>query len=190
MKEYIKMIVVLTVIAAGCGFLLTAVKVGTEERIEEQILFHVKGPAVKQVLASATNDLIKDRQEITIDGEKYIVFIGQKDGEPYAFAFEQGGEGFGGEIGVMVGFALEKDNLTGIGITTHKETPGLGSKVAEVSFTKNFMDKEVLHLFKIKQDGGVIDAVTGATYSSRGVCEAVEKGKKLSPKIKEEILKK
>lgn len=188
MKEYIKMIAVLSAITAVCGFLLASIKTGTEERIEEQILLNVKGPAVSQVLKSSTNDLIKDRKEVVINDKKYIVFIGKKDNDTWAITFESSGGGFGGDIGVMVGYNLEDDILTGIGITTHKETPGLGSKVAESSFTNNFVDKSITDIFKIKSDDGIIDAVTGATISSKAVCSAVQKSVALYPEIKEKIL--
>ena len=185
MKEYIKMIAVLSAITAVCGFLLAFIKNSTEERIEEQILLNVKGPAVSQVLKSSTNDLIKDRKEVVINDKKYIVFIGKKDNDTWAITFESSGCGFGGDI---VGYNLEDDILTGIGITTHKETPGLGSKVAESSFTSNFVDKSITDIFKIKSDNGIIDAVTGATISSKGVCTAVQKSVAIYPEIKEKIL--
>ena len=190
MKEYIKMVLVLSAITAVCGFLLAFVKNSTEERIEEQILLNVKGPAVSQVLKSSTNDLIKDRKEVIINDEKYIVFVGKKDGKTWVIAYESFGGGFGGDIGVMVGYNLEDDILTGIGITTHKETPGVGSRVTESIFTNNFTDKPITDIFKIKPDDGIIDGVTGATISSSGVCSAVQKSIVLYPEIKNKILEK
>ncbi|NIM14717.1 MAG: FMN-binding protein, partial [Candidatus Aminicenantes bacterium] len=43
-------------------------------------------------------------------------------------------------------------------------------------------------VFKVKKDNGEVDAVSGATYSSRGVCAAVEKCIALYPKIKEKVM--
>lgn len=187
-KDYIKMVVVLTAIATVCGFLLAAVKGFTAERIEEQILVNVKGPAVLRVLDTSTNDLIGDRREVTIDDQKYVVFVGKKDGKAWAASFESSGGGFGGDIGVMVGFDLEKDQLTGIGILTHQETPGLGARVTETSFTDRFKYKPITAVFKVKKDGGEIDALSGATNSSRGVCEAVTKTVTLYPAVKKQVL--
>ena len=189
MKEYIKMISVLTAIAAVCGLLLAAVKKGTEKQVEMQILNNVQGPAVNKVLATSTNDLLQDRQEITVDDQKHLVFVGKKDGAPWAIAFECRAAGFGGDIGVMIGFNLKNDKLTGIGILSHKETPGLGARVTEDTFTNNFSGRSLTEKIKVKSDGGIIDAVSGATISSRAVCAAVEKGLVLYPKIKDVILK-
>ena len=189
MKEYIRMVVVLTVIATVCGFLLAAVRKGTETRIEEQVLQYVQGPAVNKVLSSSTNDLIQDRQAIRIQDQDYLIFVGERNDQPWAVAFESSAGGYGGNIGVLVGYDIEHDKLTGIGILTHSETPGLGSRVTESTFTGNFNNKALNANFNVKQDGGFIDAVTGATISSRAVCSAVRKSLELYPEVKKEIVK-
>lgn len=186
--QYIKMIVVLTGIATVCGFLLSMVKQVTAVRIEEQILVNVKLPAIKTVLESSTNDLLGDRRMITMDGQDYVVFEGKKDGKTWAIAFEGKGTGFGGDIGVMVGFDLEKDVLTGIGILTHQETPGLGARISETMFTDNFKNKPITAVFKVKKDNGEVDAVSGATYSSRGVCSAVQQCIAAYPAVKKKVM--
>jgi electron transport complex protein RnfG len=187
-KQYVNMIVVLTGIAAVCGFMLSMVKQVTAVRIEEQLLVNVKLPALKAVLESSTNDLIQDRQTFTIDGRDQVVFVGKKEGKPWAIAFESKGAGFGGDIGVMVGFNLEKDVLTGIGILSHQETPGLGSRISEPIFTNNFKNKPITAVFKVKKDNGEVDAVSGATNSSKGVCAAVEKSVAAYPAIKKRVM--
>lgn len=182
------MIVVLSVICGVCGFLLAMVKAQTEERIEEQVLLNVKGPAVNKVLAGSTNDLIKDRKKITLGEEEMVVFVGKKDNEPWGVAYEMSAGGFGGDIGVIVGFDLNTNTLAGIGVTTHKETPGVGSKVKDDNaYADNFKGKSIKDNFKIKSDGGVIDAITGATISSRGVCTAVRNGVGLFEEIKSKM---
>jgi electron transport complex protein RnfG len=190
MKEYIRMVVVLTSIAAICGLLLAVVKKGTEKKIEEQILINVQGPALNSVLASSTNDLIKDRQELTLNGEKKVVFIGKKNDQVWALAFETQATGYKGDIGVMVGYDLEQNKMIGLGILTLQETPGLGARVAEPVFTDNFKNRALTENFKVKQAGGFVDGITGATISSKAVCLAVEKSVVLFPVIKEKILAK
>ncbi len=188
-REYLKMIMVLTSIAMVCGFLLSAVKTFTYEKIQEQILVNVKGPALKNVLSKSTNDPIEDRMTINIDGIEYVVFIGKKGEKISAVAYESEGAGFGGKIVIMVGINFEISTISGIGILTHQETPGLGSRIRETSFTDRFKGRSTNDTFRVKKDKGVIDAISGATNSSRGVCSAVEKGAALFTKIKEEILK-
>lgn len=187
MKQYIKMVTVLTAITAVCGFLLATVKDFTAESIEQQILVNVKGPALKKVLATSTNDILQDRMEVDIDGKKQTLFIGKKEDKAWAVAFESSGGGFGGDIGVMVGFDLDKDQIIGIGILTHQETPGLGARITEPGFAAHFKDKPITTVFKVKKDNGDIDAISGATNSSRGVCEAVTRCIEVYPKIKAQV---
>jgi len=187
MNETTKMILVLTVICAACGFLLAGVRFATEERIEDQIMRYVKGPAVKRVLSAATNDPVEDRRQIDLDGKPVTVFIGRTGGKVASMAYETTANGFGGEMGVVVGYDIEKNCLTGIGITSHKETPGVGSRVTQESFSERFAGKPLDAAFSITKDGGAIDGVTGATISSRAVCRAVEQSVGEYAKIKEQI---
>ena len=185
MKETIQMLVVLSLICGICALALSGVRLVTAEQIEFQVLTNVQGPKVNLVLAGAENDLIADRKKIMVDGEELLLFIGEKDGRPWAIAYESAGAGFGGDIVIMVGYELDSGDLTGIQIISHKETPGIGSKCAEDPFTHGF---EGLHLdsnFTTQAEGGDVDAVTGATYSSIGVCEAVRKSVRKFDLVKE-----
>jgi electron transport complex protein RnfG len=196
MKEYIKMISVLTAIAAACGLLLSAVKKGTEQAIVEQILYNIQGPTVKNLFGYSEKidevmpKIISNRKQITIKEQTIPVFVDKQDEKAKAIAFECDGMGFKDKIVVIVGFDLEKDLLSGIGIVTHKETPGLGARIAETTFRDQFKNKALTEKFKVKQDDGKIDGISGATISSRAVCAAVEKGIAMYPAIKEQITKK
>ncbi|NLA75247.1 MAG: FMN-binding protein, partial [Deltaproteobacteria bacterium] len=97
---------------------------------------------------------------------------------------------FGGNIGVMVAFNVEKDELAGIGITTHSETPGLGSRAkTEPSFREQFKGIPVNREIKVKSEGGDIDALSGATVTSKGVCAGVDNSIEIYKRLKDEILK-
>ena len=77
---------------------------------------------------------------------------------------------FSGNLTVMVG--VDPDGAcTGISITSSGETSGLGSNASKPAFADQFVGKtgEV----KVTKDGGDINAITGATITSRGVSEAV-----------------
>jgi electron transport complex protein RnfG len=155
------------------------------------IMRYVQGPAVSSVLREADNgkDLINSLRQVTINGTELTVFIGMKDGGIWAIAYESEAEGFGGTMGVMTGYELQNDRLTGIGITTHKETPGIGSRTTEELFTKRFAGKPVNADFKLKQNGGEIDALTGASVSSGAVSAAVQKNVAVYPTIKKLLTK-
>ena len=193
MREIIKMVVVLTVLSAASGGLLAAVRIGTMDRIENQELKFVKGPAVQSILKSASNDPIADRFKMTDQDKEISFFVGVIDGKANSIAFEAFGKGFGGPVGLMVGVNIKDDKIIGVGVTTHKETPGVGSRAKdEPELWDQFKGKLLTGgPFKVKADGGQVDAISGATYTSRGVAEALTHAgglyKEIKPKLAEKL---
>jgi electron transport complex protein RnfG len=192
MREMIKMVVVLTVMAAFSGGLLAAIKDTTAENIEKQKLTFVKGPAILQILDEASNDPIADRFKIKDGDKERSFFVGVVDGQPKTVAFETFGKGFGGDVGVMVGVNVETDKIVGIGVTTHQETPGIGARAkTDEPFQAQFSGMNFSGEFKVKPDGGQVDALSGATVTSRGVSgavtQAVQVYERVKPKVKEKL---
>lgn len=189
MRDIIRMIVVLAILAACGGALLAGVKSGTAAKIEYQQLKFVKGPAILEILEGCSNDPLIDRFKIK-DGEvERGFYVGVFDGKANAVAYETSGKGFGGDIGVMVGVNIETDELLGMGVTTHAETPGLGSRAKDdPSFRAQFKGLSITEPFKVKPDGGQIDAVSGATVTSRGVCAGVTDSSAFYSKLKPQII--
>lgn len=185
------MVVVLTLLCTFSGGLLAAIRGGTKERIEYQQLKFVKGPAIKAILEGSSNDPIVDRFKIK-DGEiERSFFVGVFDGKASAVAFESFGKGFGGDIGLMVGVNIEDDNIIGAGVTTHNETPGVGSRAkTDPGFAAQFKGLSIKDTFKVKTDDGQIDAVSGATITSRGVTVAATEAGKIYKKLKPQIAEK
>jgi electron transport complex protein RnfG len=176
MMEIIRMVVVLSAITGLSGFVLSGLKVWTTPIIEEQVLMNVQGPALKQLFVNSNNDPIADRKKLPkpgSEGEEIVVFPAIKDGKLLAVAMEASGKGYGGDINVLVGFDVDSNNLVGISVTTHKETPGLGSRILDPAFTKQFKGKEPAKA-ALKKDGGDVDAISGATLSSVGSADAVK----------------
>ena len=100
-------------------------------------------------------------------------------------AFETSGKGFKGDIAMMVGVNVTDDKIVGIGITTHSETPGIGAKAqTDPRFSRQFKGLPLTGEFKIKKEGGQIDAISGATITSRGVANAISDAAKIYSRIK------
>jgi electron transport complex protein RnfG len=160
----------------------------TQERIDNQVLEFVKGPAVRAIFEGATNDPIKDRFSIK-DGEtERTFFVGVFDGEPVGVAFETSGKGYGGDVGLMVGIDVKNNVLLGVGVTTHAETPGMGAKAkSDPSFVSQFKDLALGEPFKVTNDGGSINAISGATITSRAVTAAATDADNMYQKLKSQI---
>lgn len=182
------MVSVLSVLCAVAGFILSYLKISTVTPIENQLLTYVQGPAILNVFKDVENSPIQDRKSFIVgDGKKVNVFPAIKDGKLFGVALEGFGQGFGGDIGVMVGIDVNNDTLVSIDITTHKETPGLGSRVSEESFTKQFKGKP--YAVALKSQGGEIDAISGATVSSNGTVLAINDAGNQYNMLKDEIIK-
>jgi electron transport complex protein RnfG len=191
MREMISMVVVLTVLSAFSGGLLAALKDGTKERIENQELSLVKGPAVQTILKGASNDPVADRFKMKVGDTEKTFFVGIYDGKPNTVAFEVSGNGYGDKIGVMVGVDVDDDKMVGLGVTTHKETPGLGANAKDdPKFAAQFRGKALGQPFKVTTDGGEINAISGATITSRGVCRAATQAAEMYKQIKPELIAK
>ncbi len=83
-------------------------------------------------------------------------------------------KGFSGIIKIMVGFKPSGE-IENIAVLEQKETPGLGTKLKEDAFLKQFrgIDISAFNL-NVKKDGGDVDALTGATISTRAFCDATQ----------------
>lgn len=192
MRELIKMVVVLTVLSTFSGGLLASLRDGTKDRIEYQQLKFVKGPAILKILEGASNNPIVDRFKL-MDGEvERSFFVGNFDGKTDTVAFESSGKGFGGDIGLMVGVNLNTDKIIGVEVTTHSETPGVGSRAkSDPDFVAQFTGRPLMEAYKVKADGGQVDAISGATVTSRGVSGGLTDAgliyKRLKPKLAEKL---
>ena len=191
MREIIKMIVVLTVLSCFSGGLLAAIRTGTKDRIENQQLEFVKGPAIRNILEGCSNDPIADRFKIKDGDIERSFFVGVFDGKANTVAFESFGKGFGGDIGLMIGVNIDDDKIVNIGVTTHSETPGVGSKAkSEPKLSNRFKGLALIKSFKVKPDGGEIDAISGATVTSRGVCAGVTEAGNVYKRLKSQVAEK
>jgi len=190
MREMMNMIVVLTVLTTFSGGLLAAVKSKTEVQIENQVLKFQKAPAIKGIFPEVTNDPLAERFTVKGDNIELQVFPGRLSDGSKAVAFETKGSGFGGPVGLMVGIRLDTDSIVDVRVTTHSETPGIGSRAKDnLSFVSQFSGKKLDTNFAVKADGGAIDAMSGATVTSKAVSLAATQAKEIYQKLKPEIVK-
>lgn len=88
------------------------------------------------------------------------------------YAVETSSYGYQSDIHLLVGFDQDK-TLTAVVVLSQMETPGIGTKIEEDSFLNlwNYKKKDAA---KLKQNGGDVDAITGATVSSKAFEAAVQ----------------
>ncbi|MBI4776843.1 MAG: RnfABCDGE type electron transport complex subunit G [Deltaproteobacteria bacterium] len=192
MRDIIRMIVVLTVICGVSGFTLAFVKQVTEEPREYAYLKFVKEPSIKAVLSGYDNDPIKDRITLTLGKDETgkpvekQFFPAKQGGKVIGVAFDSSAPGYGGPIDVMIG-VNEQGVVDGISIMKHSETPGLGARTTEPSFTGQFKGLNLDGALNLTGNGGKVQAVSGTSVSSGAVVRAVRQALELLPKIKQEV---
>ncbi len=121
---------------------------------------------------------IKDKQ--TEEIEVFRVIDGDKKLVGWAFPAE--GDGYADVIKLIVGVTADAKTITGMKVIYNQETPGLGNKITETSFRAPFAGKLSLAKLIPAKNKAVADlgpneiqAVTGATISSRAVCDIIRR---------------
>jgi len=174
------------------------------------LLATVNSITLPKIILQAQNELEASLKEVLPQGEKFeavkkqneIIYykVFDKEAKFLGAAFKVSAKGYSSTIETMVG--MTKDGtINAIKVLNHNETPGLGSKIAEVK-----EDNTILDVISGKQSGAVkkpwfqeqfsnkkipeldsIQAITGATISSKAVIDSVkEKAKEIQTLIKDE----
>lgn len=170
------MLLSLTLISFCASALLAGGYVLTKEPIEKA-LQEKKDAAIKEVLPKGDIEIGK-AVEVKLDGyeDAFVVYPAKKDGNFIGCAIETyDNNGYGGKVRSMVG--LDADGrVINYSVLEANETPGLGAKVSDWFKTKgDIRGKDpASEDFKVKKDGGEIDAITAATITSRAFLSSVK----------------
>lgn len=190
------MTVVLTVLCALAGFGVAWVDSITRGPIETAALQKVAG-AIDTVLPNKDNDPIADRINVPVAPDhrgrpqSLTVFPAKKDGKMVAVALQASAAGYAGPINVLVGINLADQKLTGIFIAEQQETIAAAQQALNPAtkegkaFVSQFAGKSLKKALA-KSD---INAISGATYSTRGVLAAINKARSLFVKYRDQIVK-
>ena len=161
MKEVIRYGFILAIICVIAAGLLGGVNALTKEKIiaqaqteEEASLKEVVPQAVSFELVKSGDDILYYR---ALDSEKKLIGV----------VFKAAGKGYSSTIETMVGL-LKDGRINAIKVLSQNETPGLGTRVVEPSFSGQFVNKK---------DLSQVQAITGATISSKAIIDAINKKK-------------
>ena len=184
-KYLIKLTVTLFVTCVVVAGLLGGVNAITKDRIAA-INWENTQAAMKAVVSDPDKTTFSDAMELTAEmtnaakagggtlTEMYEVLVG---GKSAGHALKIVASGSQGNIEMMVGLDAE-GVVTGVSIVDNSETAGIGSKVMENEPTAKGVG--VLSQFEGKSAadgtltvGANVDAITGATVSSKGVTAGV-----------------
>jgi electron transport complex protein RnfG len=173
MKESLRITSILTIVCVICAFLLSYVDglaskkiaLNAEKRIQDSI--HALAPSTKEI------------KEIKTKEKEVIYKLFDDKNKLLGYAFIAQGQGYQGTIKMLVVIGPDLSRLEGIEVVESVETPGLGAKIQDVFFRKQFKDLSVAEPIECIKEKPVkdnqIEAITGATVSSRAVVNILNK---------------
>lgn len=172
----VNMVVVLFVITLVAGLTLGYVNdITLEPKARARLAKKVS--ALKTVLPTFDNDPVPEMVRVKSEPAKDSIEIypafreGAFAGAAVTGASERG---YSGLVKLMVGFQPD-GKINNIEVLEQKETPGLGTKMKGEKFLRQFRGKDPSTFdLKVKKDGGEVDALAGATISTRAFGEATQ----------------
>lgn len=128
----------------------------------------LKNESMKALIQDAT-----DFKAIKGESEMYEAL---KNNKTIGYVTQSETKGYGGTIELLVAVDTE-GKVIGYNILSHNETPGLGDKTTKSPFKDQFKGKDIKHLVVTKDpsDKDDVQAITGATISSKAVTKGVKK---------------
>jgi len=178
MKKLILTLLIICLITAAALGVVNAI---TSGRIEA-LLNASRDSAMQAVLPADANS----RQEVEFNAEDNplveSVFVSAE-----GYVVEVIPSGFGGAIDMMVGIVNDKSDVdtwevSGVSIVSMSETSNLGTRANEPEWQAQFIGKQMSsgdNPFAVTKDGGDIDAITGATVTSRAVTSGINAAMKV-----------
>ncbi len=101
-----------------------------------------------------------------------------RDGQLVGWAIDASGAGFADKIRLVAGLSPDTTRITGLKVIENVETPGLGNKIADESWARQFRGLEADRRVAVQKrppaaERNEVQAITGATISSRAVADIV-----------------
>ena len=201
MKETMKLVISLGLVCAiGCAALAFVNK--QTESARSEVKQKILNDNLLMTLPAGAKCVFDENMNREFEtGGKTVIFHRAYDDNHnlVAVVAETAGHGFGGTIRLLVSIDAATAKISRVVVTEHKETPGLGSQATERKVQKSlwksselkegelppnayldrsFAGKDVMKFERIKSAASPdhpeqVEAVSGATYSSDGVLEAV-----------------
>lgn len=173
-KAIIKPTLVLLIICLVISALLAGTNMMTKDPIEQQS--ELKAQQARQTVMP---DAAKFEQKTLGGTDAQCYAAMDKTGKLIGYTLTASAKGYGGDVQVMTGIDARSGEISGVAILFQNETPGLGANAVNPDFTgqyKQALPGEGFEVIKNAQpQEGQVEAMTGATITSKAVTAAVNK---------------
>lgn len=178
MKRALWSAVFMLLLSCVCAGVLAAIKISTDELVTQ----NEKTALQRQVLSAFgltddINEFDSQVETLTRDGQTYWRLI-----RTGATAVSISGMGFWAPIHAVVAVDSDKTSILGIRFYRHGETPGLGGRIGEPWFMRQFEGKRLDSPIRLVMPGGSkgqndVDGITGASETSRKIEQLINRVK-------------
>lgn len=184
------MIKVLGAVSLACGILIVATQATTKARIRsnketlmrESVELLLPGLHKQVIYSYEPSGDLKIIPGLESEGHRFFAGFDASDNF-LGLVIEASDRGYAADISTMYSYNPDTRTITGFQVVGMHETPGLGDKIrSDAEFLANFKNLDARHDHPItavkhgtKRNPWEIDAISGATISSRAVGRALEK---------------
>ena len=170
-REYIYPVIILTVICTVTTALLALTNFVSKPVIENNLAESAKQTRLE--LLKEADDFTDETaaQPFLASNEKaYVTEVyAASNGSGYVYTVKT--KSFGGELTMMVG--IDSDGaVTGVTVTGHSDTPGVGTKNFDPGYLAQYAGRDALESENVKKEAG-FDFITGASVTGTAVHEGV-----------------
>lgn len=178
MRDYLRLMLVLAIVSAVAAGALALVDSFTAPKIEAYKA-KSEASAYQQVLPEAdsfTEDPELMKEISTRPDLSYIqtVKLGTRQGKQVGWVCKVASPGYSSNIVMLVGIGSDGE-VGKVLVLEQKESPGLGTNVTDPGFIEQqaIVQANANRELKVAKDGGDVQAITGATISSRAVLRGI-----------------
>lgn len=176
-KEVLKPTITLFVICLVITLLLAATNLMTRNKIAE----------MNQQSEAAFRQLVLPGAASFENSKDKTYAVGKKGSDISGYVFTAKAKSYGGDMNVMTG--IDKNGkVTGVVILSISDTPGLGLNAQKDSFRDQYKQAVPENGFEVIKSGpaksGQIEAMTGATITSKAVTKCVNQAIESYQKVK------
>lgn len=184
MRNTLKFLYPTLILAAIClivSLALSSTDMITKDRIAKLEAENTE-KAMKRVLKAESYE----KKTLEADGETTEYYEAETGGETQGYIFTTGANGYGGEVKVMTAILPDKSVKAVEILDVSGETPGLGQNAKKESFYTQFSGRSsgvTVQKSGADSQKNEINAITGATITSKAVTGAVNKALELCDSI-------
>ncbi len=174
------------ILAAIC--LIVSLALSSTNAVTKNRIAEINDKNTKKAMSRVLKAQTYEENTLKLDGKDVGYYTAKNDGELAGYIFITSANGYGGEVKVMTAVLPDASVKAVEILDVSGETPGLGQNAAKEEFYSQFSGFFDGNDITVVKSGAVsdkleINAVTGATITSRAVTKAVNEARKMAREI-------